>query len=248
MMFLDKDGYGRRIAAAGLFVLLLAAPAATFAATLPASPPDGSYAYAIFQNGAKIGSTSVTVTRSAGAVTSHESETITGGDGALTVDQTLDPASLSPTSYVTTPCRLNAQVAVTARLTFDSNGADETVDGTAGATHFPFESGTSHLYLLDGAFMTGFLFLPAQTKAQSLTSFTGLAACSAVSLAYTVGGSAGDRPQSVPAADAGLAFSTKMNNTPVAFVEWYDPQSMVVDEVDVAAEHVTITRLLGASK
>jgi hypothetical protein len=228
----------------GIPAIVLAALLAPGAALADpaAAPPDGSYSYTISQAGQKIGSTALTVTRNGAGVTSHEVETITGLAGPITVDQSLDPSALTPTGYMASPCRLNPQVAVTAHLTFDSSGANETVDGTSGSTHFPMESGTSHIVVLDGAFMTGFAFLPAQVKAQSLSTFTGLATCAATSLVYAVAPSTASRPSSVPSSDSSLTVNGTINNTTVGIVEWYDPHAMVVDEVDVPAQQVTITR------
>jgi len=234
---------GAALIAAGLFAVPMIAGAAAPAV----APPNGTYNFAIAQAGTKIGTSTVTVTRSMSAVTSHEVETFTQAAEPLTVDQSLEPVALAPTSYSTTPCRLNAQVAVTAHVTFDANGADETVDGTSGATHFPLETGTSHMVVIDAAFMTGFLFLPAQVQAESLTTFTGLATCSATSLVYTVDTTPQTRPSTVPAADANLTVDVKQGSATLIITEWYNPQTMVVDEVDVPASQIVISRSPGAA-
>ena len=94
--------------------------------------------------------------------------------------------------------------------------------------------------------MTGFLFLPAQIKALSLAAFTTLSPSRADTYDCKVdAASAPTRPPGVPAADVSVTIDGTSPNGNVTFVEWYDPQTMVVDEVDVPAEQVTIIRAHG---
>lgn len=213
---------------------------AAYATAPPSAPADGSYAYAIAKGGQNIGGTTVTVKHDAASIAIHEIEAFAGVSRQYVVDETLEPVDLTPTSYVST-FPLNAQLTATAHLTFDAGGARETVDGTSGATDFRLEHGTSHVVVVDGAMMTGFMFLPAQVKAQSLNAFTLMAPSAAKSLRMQVDGSSNpSRPAGVPAADTSLSIAG-----PASFVEWYDPQTMIVDEIDVASQAVTISRTHG---
>ena len=236
-----------RCACAALFSLLLAsltAPQGAVAAPA-AAPGDGTYSYTITRNGAKVGDSTVTVRRNATSITVHEVESFSAITD--TVDASLDLTNLSPTSY-SSSFPLNAEIGVTAHLSFYSGGARETVDGTTGATDFRLENGTSKLVVVDGAMMTGFLFLPAQIRAQSLSTFTALAPSAADTYKCRLeGGSNFTRPELVPAADASIVVDGSSNSANVQFVEWYDPQSMTVDEVDVPTHQVTIIRKRGTT-
>ena len=204
------------------------------------SPSDGTYAFTVMRAGQKSGDSTVTVKRAGATVAVHEVETF--GGTADTVDETLDLGNLAPQGYVSS-FPLSAEVRVTAHLAFYSGGARQTVDGTSGATDFRLESGTTRVIAIDGAMMTGFLFLPAQVKALSLNSFTVLSPSRADTYKCRVDASANpSRPAGVPAADVSLTVDGTSPGGNVHFVEWFDPQTMVVDEVDVPANQVTITR------
>jgi hypothetical protein len=224
---------------AALAWMVCTAPGIGTGASPPAAPPDGSYSYAVSRSGQKIGDSAVTVKRDITRITLHEVETFVGLSGQHVVDESVETSGLNPTSFsIAFP--LTPQLNVTARLTF-GGGAHETVDGTSGATDFRLEPGTSNVVVIDGATVTGFLLLPAQVKAQSIRSFTVIAPSASRSLVFRVDGSANPaRPADVAAADASLSITGTPN-----FVEWYDPQTMLVDEVDVPAQQVTITRAHG---
>jgi hypothetical protein len=207
------------------------------AAAPPASPPDGTYAFTLTQNGQKFGDSSVTVKHDAVSLSVHEVESRTSIASPYVVDESVDPIALTPTSYTAT-FPINASVVVTGHLAFDPGGATFTVDGTSGSTDFRLEQGTTREVVLDGALISGFLLLPSQVKAQGLTSFTVVAPTGTQSVVAQVDPSAQPaRPADVPASDTSLAISGNVN-----FVEWYDPQTMIVDEIDVPAQQVVINR------
>jgi hypothetical protein len=206
-----------------------------------AAPPDGSYAFTVVRAGLKSGDSAVTVRRTAASIAVHEVETFVAVND--TVDETLDSGTLMPQSYVSS-FPLTSEVGITAHLAFYSGGARETVDGTSGATDFRLENGTTHIVVIDGAMMAGFLFLPAQVKALSLNSFTVLSPSRADTYNCRIDPSASPaRPGTVPAADASLTVDGTSPAGNVHFVEWFDPKTMVVDEVDVPANQVTIARV-----
>lgn len=215
--------------------LLASGPA--LAAETPATPPDGTYAYTLEQAGQKFGTSSVTVKHDAVDVSVHEIESRASLTSSYTSDETVDPVALAPTSYsVTFP--INAQVVVTGHLAFGPGGSSLTVDGTSGSTDLRLQQGTTRQIVLDGSLISGFLLLPSQAKAQSLSSFTVVSAMATQSSLAQIDTSAGPaRPSDVPAQDTSLAVTGSVN-----FVEWYDPQTMVVDEIDVPGQQVVITR------
>lgn len=225
---------------AALAWMAVMAPGIGTASSGPAAAPDGSYSYVVSRIGQKIGDSTVTVKRDAERIAFHEVETFVGMSGQHVVDESVDTVALSPTSY-SIGFPLTPQLNVTARLAFGTWGARETVDGTSGATDFHLEPGTSNVIVIDGATVTGFLLLPAEVKAQNTKSFTAIAPSASTSLAFRVdSGGNPVRPADIPGSDSSLSIT----GTPY-FVEWYDPQTMVVDEVDVPAQQVTITRTRG---
>ena len=74
------------------------------AAGLAAAPPDGTYSFGLEQSGASIGTATVTLKHADAGVLVHETQDIKLGGSSLNylVDETLDPGSLAPRSYVAT--------------------------------------------------------------------------------------------------------------------------------------------------
>ena len=209
----------------------------------PAAPSDGTYTFVVERGGQKVGDSSVSVKRGAFGVAVHEAETFPGI--SETVDETLDPSDLRPTSYVSS-FPLSSEVGVTARVAFDAGGAKQTVDGTTGITDFRLESGTSRMLVIDGVMASGFLMLPAQIQAMSIDAFTLLSPSRAdtYDCRSKATGSA-FRPAGIPAADVAIQVDGSSAEGGTQFIEWYDPHTMVVDEVDVPASQVTISRAHG---
>ena len=231
----------RRAALTALVTALVAAPVC--AANAPPAPPDGAYAFAVIRAGQKSGDSTVTVKRIGASITVHELETFVGVTD--TVDETLEPNDLQPTSYLSS-FPLTSEVGITAHLAFYSGGAKETVDGVSGETDFHLETGTTRLLVVDGAMMAGFLFVPAQVKALSLSGFTALSPSRADTYDCKVDWAAKPtRPDALPQTDVSMTVNGSSPAGNVRFIEWYDPQTMIVDEVDVPAEQVTITRTRG---
>src|SRR5579864_8616338 len=144
---------GTRLAIALCTIAIALALASSAAAAAPAAaPPDGTYTYVVERGGQKVGDSTVAVKRGAFGIGVHEAETFPGI--SETVDETLDPGDLRPTSYVSS-FPLSAAVGVTARVAFDAGGAKQTVDGTTGVTDFRLESGTSRILVVDGVMASG---------------------------------------------------------------------------------------------
>jgi len=220
-------------------VIVGTGPAAARAAAT--APPDGSYSFAVSRGGMRVGTAAVTVRRAAPSVTVHEVETFTGV--TETADESLDMDELLPTSYVSS-FPVTSDIGVTARITFDSQGARETVDGVTGSTDFRLESGTSRIVVIDGAMATGFFFLPAQVKAQDLTAFTLLSPSLADTYYCTVNGTATPpRPPGLPGADVSLTIDGSSPSSTTEFDIWYDPQTLTADEIDVPSQETSITRV-----
>ena len=229
------------LAFGSLACVLALATASTVVLAATVAPADGAYKYAVTRGGASVGSTIVTVKRAAPSITIHELETF--GGVTETVDESLDGGDLSPTAYMST-FPVTSDVTVTARVTFYSGGARFTVDTVPGSTEFRVERGTTRLVVVDGALVTGFLFLPAQIRAQGLNVFTVYAPSGAETFYCTINATATPpRPAGLPAPDLPLTVDGSSQSGNTEFVVWYDPTTLIVDEVDVPTQQVTIARV-----
>lgn len=224
----------------GSLAAVAIASASTDANAAAAAPADGAYKYTVSRAGSGVGSSTVTVKRAATSIAIHEVETFAGV--TETVDESLDVGDLSPTGYVST-FPVTSDVNVTARVTFFSGGAHFTVDTVPGSTDFRVEHGTTRLVVVDGALATGFLFLPAQMHAQGLNAFTLYAPSAAETFYCTLNAATPPRPAGIPAPDVFVTVDGVAPSGNTEFVVWYDPTSLIVDEVDVPTQQVTIARV-----
>lgn len=214
-----------------MLALVLAA-----AAALPATPADGSYTYTLAVAGTPAGKTTITLSHPASGVQLAESASaaLNGANFAGTATLNLD-ALLAPASYAAVydaPGRT-----IHTGLAFNGAKATETADD--GKAVFPLDGGTKHFAVLDGTLFSGFFILPSQLRAWNAQSFT------AVSPMFGRGGAIAvdqamkpSRPAAVPAGDASISVSD-----PIAFTIWYDPATLIVDELDVPAQQAVYSRL-----
>lgn len=205
------------------------------AATAPAAPADGVYTYTVTVAGESTGKTAITLTHTAGGVQLAESAnaSLGGSDFSATSNLSLD-GTLAPTSYSAVynpPGRT-----VHAALAFNGDTANETADN--GAQNFTLGAGTKHFVVLDGTLFSGFFILPAQLQAWSKPPVT------AVSPMFGRGGAIAvdtalkaDRPKGVPAGDVAISVSD-----PLQFTLWYDPATLIVDELDVPQQSASYVR------
>jgi hypothetical protein len=211
-------------------VFVLAAAAAS------AAPADGAYNYAVFVGGAPAGKTTINLAHTPGGVQLTESATANyggadfAGSATLNLDANLIPASY--TAVYSPPGRT-----VHAAIAFNGKTANETADD--GATAFTLEGNAKNFAVLDGTLFAGFFILPAQVRAWNAQSVM------AVSPMFGHGGAIAfdaalkaDRPKDVPAADVPISVSD-----PIQFTLWYDPVTLVVDELVVPQQDATYARL-----
>ena len=123
-------------------------------------------------------------------------------------------------------------------VTVNFNGTTATESAAAGAQTFSLGSVAQHFVVIDGALLSGYVALPAQMREWQNATVMGVVPMfgRAFQLApdttlHTA------RPKTVPANDTVLAFTS-----PIAFFIWYDPSTLVVDEIDVPSQGATITR------
>ena len=195
----------------------------------------GTYAYTAALNGAVSGQTTITVTHNRnGTYTIGEdgSGTVQGVVGTAQATLTLAP-DFSPASY-------NAKLDVggtdlTPSATF--SGATVAISGGLQDSNATAPVG-GHFVLIDGGLIAGFVALPAQVTSWPGTPLSVVAPVYGSSSALTVDPMAKPvRPADVPATDVAISFAA-----PVALVEWYDPITMIPDEIDVPSQGFTATR------
>ncbi|MDQ2991289.1 MAG: hypothetical protein M3R30_00510, partial [Candidatus Eremiobacteraeota bacterium] len=118
------------------------------------------------------------------------------------------------------------------------SGAAATVNGgLGGGATFRLAAG-EHFAIVDGGLLSGFLALPMEVAAWPGAQIQGIAAVYGKEAALTLDAAAKPaRPAAVPATDVAIAYSA-----PIALVEWYDPATMVLDELDVPSQGFVVTR------
>jgi hypothetical protein len=206
------------------------------ASAAPASaPPAGTYRYLTTLDGAVIGRSTLVVTTSnpAGITVSEDSSGVLAGqDVAARATLHLD-GDLAPSEYTalyrTPQGTLQTEARVTARdVHLLTDGRDQIVSLPPNGTH---------LVVLDGALLAGFFVLPAQMHAWNATTLLALVPVYGQAVPATSVPASPQRPSSVPARDLALSVQAI-----VPFVEWYDPVTMVPDEIDVPSQQLVMRR------
>jgi hypothetical protein len=204
--------------------------------TPPPAPPDGTYTYVVAMNGATIGKNAIAVKRDgSGSVVLTESGTgnMNGQSGAIQDTLTLDP-TLAPSAY-TAMASLGDSKAMKSVVSFKGGQAVQSGDVTK---RYDLAADAKHFVLMDFGPFTGFFALPAQMQAWNNPPVIALVPMYAQGFPLTVDASAKpNRPASVPAQDLPLSF-----NSMVQITMWYDPKTLVVDEVDVPSLGVVVKR------
>lgn len=200
------------------------------------TPPDGTYHYTAMVSGTQAGSCTITVKHSADGVRIGETATGSFGGASYAADATLtlDP-SLVPANYAAL-YRPPGQ-SINAKVAFKGNTAAETADN--GNQSFGLNAGTQHFVLLDGSMFAGFFIFPSQLRAWSASPVTAVAPMFGRSTTIATDTTLRpDRPKGLPATDLALSVSD-----PVEFTIWYDPATLLVDELDVPRQAASFIRV-----
>jgi hypothetical protein len=211
---------------------------AALAAGTPFLTP-GTFTYAATLNGARTGSSTLTVTRdgSATEVAERASGTIDGMQLAAQATLTVG-ADLAPTAYNGSYHSGAMATTVTAALTADSatvinsqtGGTPQTLSLTGGAQHF---------VVIEPGLIAGLFALPAEMEAWNDAPVLAVAPSYARGQEIAVEKSASPvRPAGVPAGDAVLAIGGRL-----PFTIWYDPATFVPDQIAVPSQDAVITRV-----
>jgi len=199
------------------------------------TPPPGTYRYEAFIGKGSVGGTAVTLSNEAQGFKITEASTshLSNGDTRSNATLLLTP-NLIPVTYTSSY-----------KVQEDSMQMETSFDGrtatvTAGTDKRTFQLGGSSksFIILDNASMAGFLILPAQMRAWKDADTTALVpAVGSQAFLSVLHGVSPQRPATLPAPDTSLSFE---GETP--FVEWYDPNTLIVDEVDVPGQNLRIVR------
>lgn len=202
--------------------------------TAPLTPADGTYTYVSKMNGATVGKTSITVAHApTGVVLTEKGGGSYNGESG-TLEDTLDlDSTLAPMSY--TASATFGDRPVKAAVTFKGSSAtqsgdiDKTYDLAANAKHF---------VVLDIGPFSGWFALPAQMVAWNNAPALAIAPAFGHGFPLVAAAQpATSRPSGVPAADVSIGVTD-----PVPFTMWYNPQSLLVDELDIPMQGVIVTR------
>ena len=208
-----------------------AAPAARF-------PAAGTYNYTATVAGKNAGQMALTVSSSAtGGLTLAENASGSFSGTPATAKSTMLLApDLSLTGY-------SANYVVGARnmqANIAFKGTTAIVTGAAGDTQtMTLAADANHFCVIDPGLLSGFFAAPAQMSAWNDKPVIAIVPAFGQSVPLTVGSTTAPatRPANVPASDAYLSLAE-----PVTVGLWYDPSSLVVDEIDVPSQNATITR------
>lgn len=204
------------------------------AASTPAIAP-GTYTYNASLNGQAVATSVITITAdgSSTVLTEKGSGSAQGQSGNASATLTLGP-DLAPTAY-------EAQGSIGSQALKDSasfNGSSASVTGMQGTKSFNLLGSTKHFVVVDLGTFAGFVALPAQMKAWNNAAVLAVIPSYGQSLPIVPDATQQPaRPASVPGTDVALAFGGS-----VPFTVWYNPATLVTDEVDVTSQGLSVTR------
>jgi len=196
----------------------------------------GTYTYKATLGGASVGTSTLTV-KNVGDSTEID-EQVTGtisGTTASANDTLILGADLAPLRYHMDAVQDGSPLKDSARVD-DATASVTDVHGQNSS--FDLQASEKHFVIADFGFFAGLLPLPAQMHAWNDTPFLVVVPAIARSAMLAPEANAiADRPAGVPAADVAISFT---GETP--FTIWYDPTTLVPDEIDVTAQGLIVTR------
>jgi hypothetical protein len=195
----------------------------------------GSYTYTASLNGAKVGTSQITVKASGTGFEIDESM-----KGSFDGSSSTGTATYALASDLT-PQKYSANGVIGGDTVNDSatvNGSDATVlSGQGGSETFTLSAPATRFIIVDLGTFAGFMPLVAQMNAWNGPKTTALVPMYGMALPIELAGNTATRPAGVPARDVAMAFG---GHAP--FTIWYDPATNVPDEIDIPSQNVTVTR------
>ena len=213
-------------------------PGLVFAALAStAFPPSATYRYTGALGGQQIGSWSVTVTGNAQAEQLKEtsSASIYGMPLAATATLVLGP-DFAPSSY-SGSYRTPSQTP-TVSVTMSPNAATVVGALSSQPRTIALDRDTRHFVIIEPGLLAGLFALPAQLNAWKDATVTWITPVTAQAESLSINSSpAIARPAAIPAGDALLAVAR-----PMAVTIWYDPSTLVPDEIEVPSQNAVLKR------
>jgi len=214
-----------------LSTLLLAALAAT------AFPPPATYRYTGSLGGERVGSWSVTVSQDAQGTQLEEnsSASIFGMPLSATASLVLGP-DFAPVKYSGNYRTPSQSPAVSVVLTSSS----ATVIGAFSPEprQISLDANSHHFVVIEPGLLAGLFALPAQLGAWKDSSVTWITPTSAQAESLSANPAPSvARPAGVPAGDVVLSIER-----PVAVTIWYDPNTLVPDQITVPSQNAVLIR------
>jgi len=203
------------------------------AAAVAAAPPDGTYSYSLEQSSASIGSATVTVKHADAGIVIHETQDLKlpSSTRSYAIDETLDPATLSPRSYTGTYTQDGTPAVV--RMALAASGVRATIDGVSGVSSVTLPPGTRSAYIVELSLLSGYLFLPAQVNASHASKFAAVVPSELTAVVNRVDNNMNPiRPANIPGQDVSLSIGGAVD-----YDIWYDPLSFTVHAVSVPTQN-----------
>ncbi|HEY6325157.1 MAG TPA: hypothetical protein VIW73_01395 [Candidatus Cybelea sp.] len=212
-------------------ILLAALSGASF-------PAPGTYRYTASMSGQPVGSWSVSVTQDSGQTTIAESSdaNVMGMQLAATASLVLGP-DLAPLHYggqYRTPTQTpSVSVALT------PNSATVVGALTPAPQQLTLAAHTRRFVVIEPGLLAGLFALPAQMAEWKDPAVTWITPATAQAQLLTASPtSAGPRPAGLSAQEAVLSI-----DHPIAVTIWYDPATLVPDEIAVPSQAAVLTRV-----
>jgi hypothetical protein len=203
----------------------------------------GIYSYAEAYEGESAGTSSVTVRQSASGASIVEKATGTVNGMQIVGDATL---TLGPdlTLAVYNGNYQSGAIDTVVTVTVSNGFASVISSSTEGRPQsFPLTKGARHFVVFEPGLVAGLFALPAQMASWSDAPFLAIAPSVARAENFTYDATIKpQRPADVPAADDQLSFGGQF-----AFTIWYDPTTLVPDEIVAPSQNLVITRVRAPS-
>jgi hypothetical protein len=201
-------------------------------------PAPGTYRYTASMSGQPVGSWSVSVSQDAAQTTIAETSNanVMGMQLAATASLVLGP-DLAPLRYggqYRTPTQTpSVSVALT------SNAATVVGALTPAPQQLALAANTQRFVVIEPGLLAGLFALPAQMAAWKDPTVTWITPATAQAQPLTASPSSSEpRPAGLSAQEAVLAI-----DHPIALTIWYDPATLVPDEISVPSQNAVLTRI-----
>lgn len=199
------------------------------------SPPAGAYRYDAIIDRKSAGRTTVTLANTPQGTKLEEygESHLPAGDTYTHSTLVLD-ANLIPGAYRASYKIQDEQMQVV--VAFENRSA--TVTAGSDVRTFALGGSSKSFVILDASMASGFLMLPSQMRAFKDADTTALVpGLGVVTFLSVLQGVTPLRPDRVPPRDVSVSFAGE-----APFVEWYDPATLIVDEVDVPGQNLALVR------